>query len=199
MSNPIFNEEEKKEKKGSGSDSLMERLLKSRQIVVSGEVNEDLVEKIVKQLLVLEADSDKPIYLYIDSPGGSIDDGFGLYDMIRFINAPVYTIGMGLIASMGVTLFLSVPKERRFSLPNSHFIIHQPLMGGSRGVANDIEITAQEITKSRETLTQLIADATGKDFETVKKDTERDHWLTAKEALDYGIAGKIITSRSELK
>lgn len=199
MSNPIFNEEEKKEKKGSGSDSLMERLLKSRQIVVSGEVNEDLVEKIVKQLLVLEADSDKPIYLYIDSPGGSIDDGFGLYDMIRFINAPVYTIGMGLIASMGVTLFLSVPKERRFSLPNSHFLIHQPLMGGSRGVATDIEITAQEITKSRETLTQLIADATGKDFETVKKDTERDHWLTAKEALDYGIAGKIITSRSELK
>ncbi len=199
MSNPIFNEEEKKEKKGSGSDSLMERLLKSRQIVVSGEVNEDLVEKIVKQLLVLEADSDKPIYLYIDSPGGSIDDGFGLYDMIRFINAPVYTIGMGLIASMGVTLFLSVPKERRFSLPNSHFLIHQPLMGGSRGVATDIEITAQEITKSRETLTQLIADATGKDFETVKKDTERDHWLTAKEALDYGIAGKIITSHSELK
>ncbi|MCR5171826.1 MAG: ATP-dependent Clp protease proteolytic subunit [Treponema sp.] len=199
MNNPIFNEEEKKEKKGNGSDSLMERLLKSRQIVVSGEVNEDLVEKIVKQLLVLEADSDKPIYLYIDSPGGSIDDGFGLYDMIRFINAPVYTIGMGLIASMGVTLFLSVPKERRFSLPNSHFLIHQPLMGGSRGVAADIEITAQEITKSRETLTQLIADATGKDFETVKKDTERDHWLTAKEALDYGIAGKIITSRSELK
>lgn len=199
MNNPIFNEEEKKEKKGNGSDSLMERLLKSRQIVVSGEVNEDLVEKIVKQLLVLEADSDKPIYLYIDSPGGSIDDGFGLYDMIRFIKAPVYTIGMGLIASMGVTLFLSVPKERRFSLPNSHFLIHQPLMGGSRGVAADIEITAQEITKSRETLTQLIADATGKDFETVKKDTERDHWLTAKEALDYGIAGKIITSRSELK
>ena len=199
MSNSIINEEEKKEKKGSGSDSLMERLLKSRQIVVSGEVNEDLVEKIVKQLLVLEADSDKPIYLYIDSPGGSIDDGFGLYDMIRFIKAPVYTIGMGLVASMGVTLFLSVPKERRFSLPNSHFLIHQPLMGGSRGVATDIEITAQEITKSRETLTQLIADATGKDFETVKKDTERDHWLTAKEALDYGIAGKIITSRSELK
>jgi ATP-dependent Clp protease protease subunit len=199
MSNSIINEEEKKEKKGSGSDSLMERLLKSRQIVVSGEVNEDLVEKIVKQLLVLEADSDKPIYLYIDSPGGSIDDGFGLYDMIRFIKAPVYTIGMGLIASMGVTLFLSVPKERRFSLPNSHFLIHQPLMGGSRGVATDIEITAQEITKSRETLTQLIADATGKDFETVKKDTERDHWLTAKEALDYGIAGKIITSHSELK
>ena len=196
--NTFINEEDKKEKKGASQDSLMEKLLKSRQIVVSGEVNSDLVEKIVKQLLVLEADSNKPIYLYIDSPGGSIDDGFGLYDVIRFINAPVYTVGMGLIASMGVTLFLSVPKERRFSLPNSHFLIHQPLMSGSRGVATDIEITAQEITKARETLTKLISEATGKDFESVKKDTERDHWLTAQEALDYGIVGKIITSRSEL-
>ena len=198
MMKSIICEEEKKDKKGAGSDSLMDKLLKTRQIVVSGEVNQELVEKIVKQLLILEADSDKPIYLYIDSPGGSIDDGFGLYDMIRFINAPVYTIGMGLIASMGVTLFLSVPKERRFSLPNSHYLIHQPLMGGSRGVATDIEITAQEISKARETLTKLIAKATGKDFDTVKKDTERDHWLTADEALEYGIAGKIIKSRSEL-
>lgn len=193
----FIDEDEKKEKKGS-TDAFAEKLLKTRQIVVSGEVNEELVEKIVKQLLVLEADSDKPIYLYIDSPGGSIDDGFGLYDMIRFINAPVYTIGMGLIASMGVTLFLSVPKERRFSLPNSHFLIHQPLMGGSRGVATDIEITAQEISKSRENLTKLIAEATGKDFETVKKDTERDHWLTAQEAADYGIVGTIVSSRKEL-
>ena len=193
----FIDEDEKKEKKGS-ADAFAEKLLKTRQIVVSGEVNEELVEKIVKQLLVLEADSDKPIYLYIDSPGGSIDDGFGLYDMIRFINAPVYTIGMGLIASMGVTLFLSVPKERRFSLPNSHFLIHQPLMGGSRGVATDIEITAQEISKSRENLTKLIADATVKEFEAVKKDTERDHWLTAQEAADYGIVGTIISSRKEL-
>ena len=199
LSMSIFiNEEEKKEKKGA-SEGLMDKLLKTRQIVVSGEVNEELVEKIVKQLLVLDADSDKPIYMYIDSPGGSIDDGFGLYDMIRFINAPVYTIGMGLIASMGVTLFLSVPKERRFTLPNSHFLIHQPLIGNSsRAVAADIEITANEITKSRETLTRLIADATGKDFDTVKKDTERDHWLTAQEAFDYGIAGKIISSRKDL-
>jgi ATP-dependent Clp protease protease subunit len=196
--NTIINEEEKKEKKGA-SEGLMDKLLKTRQIVVSGEVNEELVEKIVKQLLILDADSDKPIYLYIDSPGGSIDDGFGLYDMIRFINAPVYTIGMGLIASMGVTLFLSVPKERRFTLPHSHFLIHQPLISGSgRAVATDLEITANEITKARELLTQLIAEASGKDFETVKKDTERDHWLTAQEALDYGIAGKIISSRKDL-
>lgn len=195
--NTIFAEDEN-EKKAAQSDALQEKFLKTRQIIVSGEVNEELVERIVKQLLILEAESDKPIYMYIDSPGGSIDDGFGLYDIIRFINAPVYTIGMGLIASMGVTLFLSVPKERRFSLPNSHFLIHQPL-GGSKGVATDIEISAVEIAKARENLTKLIAEATGKDFDTVKTDTERDHWLSASEALDYGIVGKIITSRSELK
>lgn len=196
MISKIFAEEETENKKPN-TDPLMEKFLKTRQIIVSGEVNAELVERIVKQLLILEAESDKPIYLYIDSPGGSVDDGFGLYDVIRFIKAPVYTIGMGLIASMGVTLFLSVPKERRFSLPNSHFLIHQPL-GGSKGVATDIEITANEISKTREYLTNLIADATGKDFETVKKDTERDYWLTAQEAVDYGIVGKIITNRSEL-
>ncbi|MBO5100515.1 MAG: ATP-dependent Clp protease proteolytic subunit [Treponema sp.] len=196
MISKIFAEEETENKKPN-TDPLMEKFLKTRQIIVSGEVNAELVERIVKQLLILEAESDKPIYLYIDSPGGSVDDGFGLYDVIRFIKAPVYTIGMGLIASMGVTLFLSVPKERRFSLPNSHFLIHQPL-GGSKGVATDIEITANEISKTREYLTNLIAEATGKDFETVKKDTERDYWLTAQEAVDYGIVGKIITNRSEL-
>lgn len=196
MISKIFAEEETENKKPN-TDPLMEKFLKTRQVIVSGEVNAELVERIVKQLLILEAESDKPIYLYIDSPGGSVDDGFGLYDVIRFIKAPVYTIGMGLIASMGVTLFLSVPKERRFSLPNSHFLIHQPL-GGSKGVATDIEITANEISKTREYLTNLIAEATGKDFETVKKDTERDYWLTAQEAVDYGIVGKIITNRSEL-
>ena len=196
MSNIILIES--KSEKKENQYSAIEKILKTRQVIVSGEVNAELVEKIVKQLLILEADSSKPIYLFIDSPGGAIDDGFGLYDIIRFIEAPVYTIGMGLIASMGVTLFLSVPKERRFSLPNSHFLIHQPLMGNSRGVATDIQITAEEISKSRETLTRLIADACGKDFETVKKDTERDHWLTADEAFEYGIVGKIVNSRKEL-
>lgn len=196
MNDITLNEKEKSEKKAL-PDSMTEQLMKTRQIIVSGEVNAELVEKIVKQLLVLESQSDDPVYLFIDSPGGSIDDGFGLYDIIRFINAPVYTVGMGLIASMGVTLFLSVPKERRLALPNSHFLIHQPLMGSSRGVATDIQITAQEISKSRDVLTKLIADACGKDFDTVKKDTERDHWLSAQEAVDYGIVGKIVSSRSD--
>lgn len=188
--------EEKNEKK---EDSLAEKFLKTRQIVLSGEINEETSEKIIKQLLLLEADSDKPIYIYIDSPGGSIDSGFGIYDVIRFINAPVYTIGTGLIASMGSIILLSVPKERRFGLPNSHYLIHQPLIGGvARGVATDLQIHAVEIAKSKDKITKLIAKETGKSEEEVRKDCDRDFWLTADEALSYGLISKIITKRSDL-
>lgn len=190
---------EKEEEKKEAQDSLSEKFLKTRQIILSGEINEENSEKIIKQLLLLEADSDKPIYIYIDSPGGSIDSGFGIYDMIRFINAPVYTIGTGLIASMGSIILLAVPKERRFGLPNSHYLIHQPLIGGvARGVATDLEIQAVEIAKSKEKLIKLIANETGKSEEEVRKDCDRDHWLSADEAKDYGLISKIISKRSEL-
>jgi len=196
----IKNEEEKEETKKE--DSISEKFLKTRQIILSGEINEENAEKIIKQLLLLEADSDKPIYIYIDSPGGSIDSGFGIYDMIRFINAPVYTIGTGLIASMGSIILLSVPKERRFGLPNSHYLIHQPLIGGvARGVATDLEIQAIEIGKSKDKLIKLISEETGKSEDEVRADCDRDHWLTADEAASYGSNGlisKIITKRSDL-
>ena len=191
--------EEKDEKKEEKQDSLSEKFLKTRQIILSGEINEENTAKTIKQLLLLEADSDKPIYIYIDSPGGSIDSGFGIYDMIRFVNAPVYTIGTGLIASMGSIILLSVPKERRFALPNSHYLIHQPLIGGvARGVATDLSIQAAEIAKSKDKLIKLIAAETGKSEEQVRADCDRDHWLTADEALSYGLVGKIVSKRSEL-
>jgi ATP-dependent Clp protease protease subunit len=197
----ILNEEEKKDAEKK-EDSLSEKFLKTRQILLSGEINEENAEKINKQLLLLEADSDKPIYIYIDSPGGSIDSGFGIYDMIRFINAPVYTIGTGLIASMGSIILLAAPKERRFGLPNSHYLIHQPLIGGvARGVATDLEIQAVEIAKSKDKLVKLIASETGKSEDEVRADCDRDHWLTAEEAVAYGSSGlisKIITKRSDL-
>nr|MBP3282394.1 ATP-dependent Clp protease proteolytic subunit [Treponema sp.] len=197
----ILNEEGKKEAEKK-EDSLSEKFLKTRQILLSGEINEENAEKINKQLLLLEADSDKPIYIYIDSPGGSIDSGFGIYDMIRFINAPVYTIGTGLIASMGSIILLAAPKERRFGLPNSHYLIHQPLIGGvARGVATDLEIQAVEIAKSKDKLVKLIANETGKSEGEVRADCDRDHWLTAEEAVSYGSNGlisKIITKRSDL-
>ena len=193
----IFNEKESK--KEGQPDSLSEKFLKTRQIILSGAIDEENAAKVIQQLLLLEADSDKPIYIYIDSPGGSIDSGFGIYDVIRFINAPVYTIGTGLIASMGSIILLSVPKERRLALPNSHYLIHQPLISGvARGVTTDINIQAEEIAKSKQKLIKLIADETGKSVKQVEQDCDRDHWLTAEEALDYGLVSRIISKRSEL-
>ncbi len=193
----IFNEKESK--KEGQPDSLSEKFLKTRQIILSGAIDEENAAKVIQQLLLLEADSDKPIYIYIDSPGGSIDSGFGIYDVIRFINAPVYTIGTGLIASMGSIILLSVPKERRLALPNSHYLIHQPLISGvARGVTTDINIQAEEIAKSKQKLIKLIADETGKSVKQVEQDCDRDHWLTAEEALEYGLVSRIISKRSEL-
>ncbi|MDE5614693.1 MAG: ATP-dependent Clp protease proteolytic subunit [Treponemataceae bacterium] len=180
-------------------DALAEKFLKTRQIILSGEISQENAEKTIKQLLLLEADSDKPIYIYIDSPGGSIDDGFGIFDMIRFVNAPVYTVGTGLIASMGALILLAVPKERRLGLPNSHYLIHQPLIGGAyRGVATDLEIQAEEIAKSKAKIVEIIAAETGKSKEQVVQDTDRDFWLTADEAVEYGLISKVIARRADL-
>lgn len=196
--NIVLDKDEKKPELPQ-QDALAEKFLKTRQIILSGEISAENAEKVIKQLLLLEADSDKPIYIYIDSPGGSIDDGFGIFDMIRFINAPVYTIGTGLIASMGAMILLSVPKERRLGFPNSHYLIHQPLIGGAyRGVATDLEIQAEEIAKSKAKIVEIIAAETGKSPEQVVQDTDRDYWLTADEAVSYGLISKVITKRADL-
>ncbi|MBQ6780822.1 MAG: ATP-dependent Clp protease proteolytic subunit [Treponema sp.] len=196
--NIVLDKDEKKPEMPQ-QDALAEKFLKTRQIILSGEVNQENAEKVIKQLLLLEADSDKPIYVYIDSPGGSIDDGFGIFDMIRFVNAPVYTIGTGLIASMGALILLAVPKERRLGLPNSHYLIHQPLIGGAyRGVATDLEIQAEEIAKSKAKIVEIISAETGKSKEQVVQDTDRDFWLTADEAVEYGLISKVITCRADL-
>lgn len=196
--NIIVDKEEKKVDLPQ-QDALAEKFLKTRQIILSGEIGQENAEKTIKQLLLLEADGDKPIYIYIDSPGGSIDDGFGIFDMIRFVNAPVYTVGTGLIASMGALILLAVPKERRLGLPNSHYLIHQPLIGGSyRGVATDLEIQAEEIAKSKAKIVEIIAAETGKSKEQVVQDTDRDFWLTADEAVSYGLISKVIARRADL-
>ena len=147
----MFLEEESEEKveNTKGSEALIGKLLETRQIMLSGEVNKALAEKIVNQLLILESNNDDPIYVFIDSPGGDVDSGYAIFDMMRFIKAPVYTIGMGLVASAGALIFLAAPKDRRIALPNSHYLIHQPL-SGMRGVATDIEIHAQELEKAKE-------------------------------------------------
>lgn len=199
LSNNIIMEDEDQEEKKNGQtpDPLIEKFLKTRQIILSGEVCKELAEKIVKQLLILEADSDKPIYVYIDSPGGDVDAGFAIFDTIRFINAPVYTIGMGLVASAGALILLAAPKERRLGFPNSHYLIHQP-SSGMKGVATDIEIHAAEIAKTKEKINKIIAEETGTSLDKVSKDTDRDYWLNAEESVSYGLISRVISKRSDL-
>lgn len=179
-------------------DALSLKFLKTRQILLTGEINKALAEKIIRQLLVLEADNDQSIYVFIDSPGGDADAGYAIFDMIRFINAPVHIVGMGLVASAGALILLAAPKERRLALPNSHYLIHQPL-SGIKGVATEIEIHAREIEKMRKRINNLIAEETGKPLTQVEKDTDRDCWMNAEEALSYGLVSKIIATRIELK
>ena len=198
--NTFYNTEESSKEKTNDSvnEQLMQKFLNTRQIILSGEVNKELAEKVIRQLLILEADSaSKPIYVYIDSPGGDVDAGFAIFDMIRFIKPPVYTIGMGLVASAGALILLAAPKNYRLGLPNSHYLIHQPL-SGIKGVATDIEIHAKEIEKIRAKINALIAEETGKDVADVAKDTDRDYWLSADEAAAYGLILQVIKTRSDL-
>ncbi|MGI5090315.1 ATP-dependent Clp protease proteolytic subunit [Treponema sp. OMZ 805] len=198
--NTFYNAEETSKEKtnDSANEQLMQKFLNTRQIILSGEVNKELAEKVIRQLLILEADSaSKPIYVYIDSPGGDVDAGFAIFDMIRFIKPPVYTIGMGLVASAGALILLAAPKNYRLGLPNSHYLIHQPL-SGIKGVATDIEIHAKEIEKIRAKINALIAEETGKDVADVAKDTDRDYWLSADEAVSYGLILQVIKTRSDL-
>ena len=197
MKNNIFNEEEceQDEKK---EDPISEKFLKTRTILVSGEINKKCAEKVITQMLLLEADNDTPIKIFIDSPGGDVDAGYAIFDMARFVKPDIYMIGMGLVASAGALILLAAPKERRFGLPNSHYLIHQPL-SGIRGVATEIEIHAKEIEKTRQKINKLISDETGKSIKQVGIDTDRDFWLSAEEALDYGLISKIINNRSELE
>jgi ATP-dependent Clp protease protease subunit len=194
-----MSEKEKDNENGKQeAEALSEKILKTRTILLSGEVNKELAEKVVKQLLLLEADSDEPIKVFIDSPGGDVDAGFAIFDMIRFVKPKVYTVGMGLVASAGALIILAAPKERRLGLPNSRYLIHQPL-SGMRGVATEIEIHAKELEILRVKLNNLIADETGQKLDRVEKDTDRDYWMGAKESCEYGLISKIITNRSELE
>jgi ATP-dependent Clp protease protease subunit len=180
-----------------GGDPLISKMLKTRTILLAGEINKDLAERTIRQLLLLDDRGDGPIQVFIDSPGGDADAGYAIFDMIRFIKSPVWTIGMGLVASAAAIIQLAAPKERRVGLPNSHYLIHQPL-SGIRGVATDIEIHARELEKLREKINRLIAGETGMPVEQVEKDTDRDYWMNAEEAAKYGLISRMVISRDEL-
>jgi ATP-dependent Clp protease protease subunit len=190
-------DEGEEEKKQAGADPLLTRMLKTRTLLLSGEINKDLAEKTIRQLILLEDMGEEPIRIFIDSPGGDADAGYAVFDMIRFVKPPVWTIGMGLVASAAAIIQLASPKERRIGLPNSHYLIHQPL-SGIRGVATDIEIHARELDKLRAKINRLIADETGVAPEQVEKDTDRDYWMNAEEAAKYGLISRVISRRDEL-
>lgn len=178
-------------------ESIGLRMLKTRTILVSGAVDEKLAEKTIMQLLILDAESHEPIRVMITSQGGHVDSGFAIHDMLRFIESPITTIGAGWVASIAVPILFGAPKERRFSLPHTRFLLHQPT-GGAGGQASDIRIEAEEILKVRERLNGLIADETGQDVERVAKDSDRNFWMDAVEAQAYGLVCQVVTRATDI-
>lgn len=180
---------------GERAYDIYSRLLTDRIIFLSDEVNQVTASLVVAQLLFLESqDPDKDIFLYINSPGGSVTDGLAIYDTMNFIKCDVATYCIGMAASMGAFLLSSGAKGKRFALPNSEIMIHQPL-GGARGQATDIKIHADQILRVRDNLNRILAANTGKPLEVIERDTERDNFMTAQQAFEYGLVDKVISSR----
>ena len=184
-----------KEQRGERSYDIYSRLLKDRIIMLDTDVNQTSASLIVSQMLFLESQNpDKPINFYINSPGGSVTAGMSIYDTMNFIKSPVHTIVMGIAASMGSFLASAGTKGKRFILPHARHMIHQPL-GGTRGQASDVEIQYKELQHWKETLTKLYQEHTGKDYETLERDMDRDNFMSAQESVDYGLADKIMEKR----
>ena len=174
-----------------------EKLLKTRSLIISGEITQSLVETVTAQLLLLQEMGDEPIKLFINSQGGHVEAGDTIHDVIKFVKPRVIVIGTGWVASAGITIYLAADKQDRYSLPNTRYMIHQPL-GGVRGQAADIKIEADEIVKMRSRINRLISAGTGQPLEKVEKDTQRNYWLDAEEAKGYGIVNKIISQYGDL-
>ncbi len=182
----------------SNSTPIEALFFKSRNVIVAGTIDDKLAQKTVTHLLALAEDSDDPINMYISSPGGHVESGDMVHDMIRFIRPTVRTIGSGWVASAGALIFIGADKKNRYCLPNTRFLLHQP-SGGIGGTASDMQIQAEQIMRMRERFDNLFADATGQAPERIRKDTVRDFWLTTDEALKYGLLGSVISSMDELK
>ncbi|MEG2935909.1 MAG: ATP-dependent Clp protease proteolytic subunit [Clostridium sp.] len=185
------------EKNEKENNLIIEKMLKSRTIFICGEINQKLAEAVCTQLLLLEQMGDEPIKIFISSQGGHVESGDTIHDMIKFIKPEVIIIGTGWVASAGITIYLAAEKENRYSLPNTRYMIHQPL-GGFQGQATDIGIEAEEILRVRRRINTIISDASGQPIDKVQRDTDRNYWMNAEEALNYGIVNKIIVNRSDL-
>ena len=180
------------------STRLAERLFHARKIIISGGIDQELAERVMAQLIAMSAvDNKAPITVYINSQGGHVEAGDTIHDMIRFVSPPVRMIGTGWVASAGALIYVSVPREQRFCLPNTRFLLHQPA-GGMGGTASDIAIEAKEIVKMRERLNQIFARETGQSVDRIVDDTHRNFWLSAEDAKTYGLVGSIVAKEDEL-
>ena len=182
---------------GEPNAFLEEALFKARTILLTGGIDDKQARRVCERLLALSSESNDPILLVLSSPGGHVESGDMIHDMIKFVSAPVKVLGTGWVASAGALIYSAAKKENRFSLPNTRFLLHEP-RGGVGGQATDVEIQAREIIKMRERLNKIFADATGQDLEKIVADTNRDYWMNADEAVEYGVVGKIISSVAEL-
>jgi ATP-dependent Clp protease, protease subunit len=191
-------EEEEEEKAGRDGEFLGRSLIKARTILISDPIDYKLTSRVIAQLLYLDNDdAEKPIKIFINSPGGSADDGFAIYDMIRFVRSPVKIISAGLSASAATVIMLAAKKENRFALPNARIMIHQPSMR-SFGAAEDLRRTAEQILKLRQRINELYAQETGQPLAKVSEDTDRDYWMTAQEAVEYGLISRVVNNHDEL-
>lgn len=189
---------EDKSEKPEKANGIVEQLsFKSRFVLIFGEINHTVARTTCERLIALAQESDAPINVLISSPGGHVESGDAIHDMIRFVRSPVTTVGTGWVASAGTHIFLAAPKERRVCLPNTRFMIHQP-GGGAGGPATDIAIQAKEILRTRERIARVIAKQTGKPVEKVLADMERDFWMSAEEAIEYGIVSRVIERHQDL-
>ena len=191
-------EEKDAPKTEEASPNAAKLLFKSRQVLITGAIDDKSARKAVAELLALSEDNDDPINLFISSPGGHVESGDMVHDIIKFIRPTVRTIGSGWVASAGALIFVGAEKQNRFCLPNTRFLLHQP-SGGVGGEASDIAIQAKQIELMRQRFDNLFAEATGQTTEQIAKDTSRDFWLNTEQALEYGLLGKVISSASELK
>jgi ATP-dependent Clp protease protease subunit len=172
-------------------------LFKARTLIISGEVNQKLAANVIGQLLAMDSVSSEPITIYINSQGGHVESGDTIHDIVQYVSSPVRMVGTGWVASAGALIYVAVPKDRRFSLPHTCYLLHQPA-GGARGSASDVEIEAREIIKMRERLNRVFAESTGQTIARIEDDTRRNFWLSAEEAVNYGLVGSIIRRMDEL-
>jgi len=192
-------EENGKKKDARETPKIVEEtLFKKRQVLITGQITDVVARLTTERLLALSSDGDAPINVFISSPGGHVESGDMIHDVIKFINAPVRMLGTGWVASAGALIYCAAQRENRYCLPNTRFLLHEP-RGGIGGMASDVEIQAREVLRMRERLNRIFAEATGQPIDKIKRDTDRDYWMMAEEAKAYGLVGKVVNSANEIR